>query len=87
MSSIEDARELASTIRIGSLSLELEEMRSNVVGAQLGQGGNQDESDSGGNRYGDRHGVHDRRVSASGCGCSTVTADLHRSDARYAQCI
>ena len=37
MSSIEDARELASTIRIGSLSLELEEMRSNVVGAQLGQ--------------------------------------------------
>lgn len=37
MSSIEDAKELASTIRIGSLSLELEEIRSNVVGAQLGQ--------------------------------------------------
>lgn len=37
MESIEAAEELASTIRIGSLSLELEEIRSNVVGAQLGQ--------------------------------------------------
>lgn len=34
---IESAQELASFIRIGSLSLELEEVRSNVVGAQLGQ--------------------------------------------------
>lgn len=34
---IEDARNLASTIRIGGLSVELEELRSNVVGAQLGQ--------------------------------------------------
>ena len=34
---IESAQELASFIRIGSLSLELEEIRSNVVGAQLGQ--------------------------------------------------
>lgn len=34
--SIEEARTLASTIRIGGLSLELQEMRSNVVGAQLG---------------------------------------------------
>lgn len=36
MESIEEAKTLASTIRIGGLSLELEEMRSNVVGAQLG---------------------------------------------------
>ncbi|WP_130836595.1 protein translocase subunit SecD [Lachnoclostridium sp. Marseille-P6806] len=36
-STIEDARELASTIRIGGLKVELEELRSNVVGAQLGQ--------------------------------------------------
>ncbi len=36
-STIEDARNLASTIRIGGLSVELEEIRSNVVGAQLGQ--------------------------------------------------
>ncbi|MGN0249187.1 MAG: protein translocase subunit SecD [Lachnospiraceae bacterium] len=36
MDSIEEAKTLASTIRIGGLSLELEEMRSNVVGAQLG---------------------------------------------------
>lgn len=35
--SIEEANELASIIRIGSLKLELEELRSNVVGAQLGQ--------------------------------------------------
>ncbi len=34
---IESASELASYIRIGSLSLELEEIRSNVVGAQLGE--------------------------------------------------
>lgn len=37
MSSIEEARELASFIRIGSLSLELTELRSNVVAAQLGE--------------------------------------------------
>ena len=32
-----EAEHLASTIRIGGLNLELEELRSNVVGAQLGQ--------------------------------------------------
>ncbi len=36
MSSFEEADRLASTIRIGGLKLELEELRSNVVGAQLG---------------------------------------------------
>lgn len=35
--SYEEAEQLASTIRIGGLSLELEELRSNVVGAQLGE--------------------------------------------------
>lgn len=35
--SIEEAKSLASIIRIGSLKLELEELRSSVVGAQLGQ--------------------------------------------------
>ena len=34
---IESAQNLASTIRIGGLKVELEELRSNVVGAQLGQ--------------------------------------------------
>lgn len=34
---MESASELASYIRIGSLSLELEEIRSNVVGASLGE--------------------------------------------------
>ena len=33
----EEAEQLASTIRIGGLSVELEELRSNVVGAQLGE--------------------------------------------------
>ena len=33
----EEAETLASTIRIGGLQLELEELRSNVVGAQLGE--------------------------------------------------
>lgn len=37
MESIDAARELASTIRIGALSLDLEELYSNVVAAQLGQ--------------------------------------------------
>lgn len=36
MSSYEEAESLASYIRIGGLSLELQELRSNVVGAQLG---------------------------------------------------
>lgn len=35
--SFEAADRLASTIRIGGLNLELEELRSNVVGAQLGE--------------------------------------------------
>ena len=37
MESFEAADQLASTIRIGGLKLELEELRSNVVGAQLGE--------------------------------------------------
>ena len=37
LDSYETAENLASTIRIGSLSLELRELRSNVVGAKLGQ--------------------------------------------------
>ncbi|MEF9940988.1 MAG: protein translocase subunit SecD [Lachnospiraceae bacterium] len=37
MNSFEEAENLASTIRIGGLQLELEELRSNVVGAQLGE--------------------------------------------------
>ena len=36
LGSYEEAETLASTIRIGSLKLELEEIRSNVVGAKLG---------------------------------------------------
>lgn len=37
MANAEEAQNLASSIRIGSLSLELQEIRSNVVGAQLGE--------------------------------------------------
>ncbi len=37
MGTYEAAQNLAATIRIGSLSLELEELRSQVVGARLGQ--------------------------------------------------
>lgn len=37
MASYEEAEALASQIRIGSLSLKLEELRSEVVGAQLGE--------------------------------------------------
>lgn len=35
--SLEEADRIASTIRIGALPLELEELRSNVVGAKMGQ--------------------------------------------------
>jgi len=38
MENYEAAEKVASTIRIGGLSVELEELRSNVVGASLGQG-------------------------------------------------
>ena len=37
MSTYEEAEKLASTIRIGGLNVELSELRSNVVGAQLGE--------------------------------------------------
>ena len=37
MKDTQEAQELASYIRIGSLSLELEELRSSVVAAQLGE--------------------------------------------------
>lgn len=37
MSSYEEADRIATTIRIGALPLELKELRSNVVGAKLGQ--------------------------------------------------
>lgn len=37
MASFEEADRIASQIRIGGLKLELEELRSNVVGAQLGE--------------------------------------------------
>ena len=37
MGSFEEADKIASQIRIGGLKLELEELRSNVVGAQLGE--------------------------------------------------
>ena len=37
MGSFEEASEIASTIRIGALPIALEEIRSNVVGAKLGQ--------------------------------------------------
>ena len=37
MSGVEEAQNLASYIRIGSLSIELEELRSSVVAAQLGE--------------------------------------------------
>ncbi len=37
MADVDEAQELATSIRIGALSLELEEISSKVVGAQLGQ--------------------------------------------------
>ena len=37
LNSYEDAEQLATTIRIGSLPIELKEVRSNVVGARLGE--------------------------------------------------
>lgn len=38
MANYEEAEELASMVRIGALNLELETLRSNVVGAELGSG-------------------------------------------------
>ena len=68
MGSFEEAETLASTIRIGGLKLQLEELRSNVVGAQLGSEAINRSLYGRRNRYGYCHGVHDCRLLDPRCG-------------------
>ena len=64
MADYEEANNLASTIRIGSLSLELEELRSNVVGAKLGQEAISTSLKAGADRICHCHCIYDCRISA-----------------------
>lgn len=66
--SIEEAKELASIIRIGSLKLELKELRSNVVGAQLGQQAIKTSLIAGCHRSGTGRNLYDYRLRSAGCG-------------------
>ena len=84
--SIEEAKELASIIRIGSLKLELEELRSNVVGAQLGTAGNQDKPDRRCHRSGTGWNLYDYRVRSAGCGSCFVIGYLYRTGTGNAEC-
>ena len=67
MSSVEEAQNLASYIRIGSLSIELEELRSSVVAAQLGEEAISTSVMAGADRSCYRYHLHDYCISAAGC--------------------
>ena len=69
----EEADNLASTIRIGGLKLELEELRSNVVGAQLGEQALSTSLKAG--------------IQASRTGIQSCTADLYRDCTGDPECI
>ena len=84
MADYEEANNLASTIRIGSLSLELEELRSNVVGAKLGQEAISTSLKAGLIGFAI---VIDCRISASGSGCISGSVPVCRSDPDPVSCI
>ena len=83
----EEAEQLASTIRIGGLSVELEELRSNVVGAQLGEEAISTTFLRRRHRSGNRFRIYVRSIPASGTGIQSGSGDLHRIDLGAAQCI
>lgn len=77
MESFQAAETLASQIRIGSLSLELEELTSQVVGASLGQEAYFDCTDSSSNRIGFDYYILDCVLLDRRCGDFTWTACLY----------
>ena len=83
----EEAEQLASTIRIGGLSVELEELRSNVVGAQLGEEAISTSLIAGAIGLAIVFDIHVRSIPASGTGIQPGSGDLHRIDLGAAQCI
>ena len=85
MTSYEEAENLASTIRIGSLSLELEELRSNVVGAKLGQEAITTSLKAGAIGFRNRMRIHDRSLPRPGsCGipCTLPLCGIDADPAR-----
>ena len=85
MTSYEEAENLASTIRIGSLSLELEELRSNVVGAKLGQEAITTSLKARRDRFRNRMRIHDRSLPHPGsCGipCTLPLCGIDADPAR-----
>ena len=83
----EEAEQLASTIRIGGLSVELEELRSNVVGAQLGEEAISTSLTAGAYRTCDCICVHVRSVSASRTCIQSGSDHLYRTYSGITQCI
>ena len=69
---------MATQIRIGSLSLKLQELESSVVGAQLGSQAISTSLKAAAIGIRDRHDLHDRDVSDSGSGGSHCTGNLYR---------
>ena len=87
MSGVEEAQNLASYIRIGSLSIELEELRSSVVAAQLGEEAISTSVMAGLIGLDDRHHVYDPDVSCSWCGCRCSTGSVYSDRADHTECI
>ena len=83
----EEAENLASTIRIGGLSLELEELRSNVVGAQLGEQAVTTSVQAGRSRPCPRVRVHVLCVPAPGSCVQPCPPHLHGHRAGDPECI
>ena len=87
MSSVEEAQNLASYIRIGSLSIELEELRSSVVAAQLGEEAISTSVMAGADRSCYRNHLHDYYVSSAGCCCRCGTDPVYSDRTDYIECI
>ena len=76
-----EAEKLASSIRIGSLSLKLEELRSQVVGAQLGEEAIHTSLIAGAIGLVIVILFMILGISPSGSGCRYCSSDVYRSDA------
>ena len=77
MADFEEAETLATQIRIGSLSLQLSELESSVVGAQLGSQAIAYQFKSRCDRSCNRHGIYDRDVRSTGYCSILSTCNLY----------
>ena len=87
MESYEAAENLASSIRIGSLPVKLNELRSNVVSAKLGVKCDPDNGQSRSHRICTGMLDHDRILCSAWCDCVCGTCDLYADDVISAEWI